>query len=116
VVIYESTVYPGCTEDDLRADPRAGLRPDFNRDFFAATAPSASTRATRPAPPHHHPQGHLRLHPGSRPPFRRQPALPARDHHRRHPPALASIRVAEAAKVIENTQRDLNIALINELA
>jgi UDP-N-acetyl-D-glucosamine/UDP-N-acetyl-D-galactosamine dehydrogenase len=112
VVIYESTVFPGATEEICIPilEQKAGLV--YNRDFFAGYSPE-------------------RINPG--------------DHEHRLPtivkvtsgstPAIAdfvdalygliitagtfkasSIRVAEAAKVIENTQRDVNIALINELA
>lgn len=112
IVVYESTVYPGATEDDCVPvlERMSGLK--FNGDFFAGYSPE-------------------RINPG--------------DHQHRLPsirkvtagstPSVAdlvdalyatiitagtfkakSIRVAEAAKVIENTQRDLNIALINELA
>jgi len=79
VVIYESTVYPGCTEEVCVPilERESGLK--FNRDFFAGYSPE-------------------RINPGDK-------------EHR-----LTTIRVAEAAKVIENTQRDVNIALINELA
>lgn len=112
VVVYESTVYPGATEEVCipLLEQLSGL--EYNRDFFAGYSPE-------------------RINPG--------------DHEHRLPtimkvtsgstPAIAefvddlyasiitagtfkasSIRVAEAAKVIENTQRDVNIALINELA
>jgi UDP-N-acetyl-D-galactosamine dehydrogenase len=112
IVVYESTVYPGATEDECIpvVEKTSGLT--LNRDFFAGYSPE-------------------RINPG--------------DHERRLPdirkitsgstPEAAefidqlygkiiragtyrapSIRVAEAAKVIENTQRDLNIALVNELA
>ena len=112
MVIYESTVYPGCTEEVCVPilDQVSGLK--FNRDFFAGYSPE-------------------RINPGDR-----QHRLPTiRKVTAGSTPAVArfvdklyasiitagtyrasSIRVAEAAKVIENTQRDVNIALINELA
>ena len=111
VVVYESTVYPGCTEEVCVPilERESGLK--FNATSSPATAPSASTPATRStaSPPS---ESDLRLDARGRR-FRR-PAVSA-DHHRRHAQGLQH-QVAEAAKVIENTQRDVNIALINELA
>ena len=112
VVVYESTVYPGATEEVCVPilEKASGLA--FNRDFFAGYSPERINPGDLTAPASRHRQGHLRLDAGSRRPRRRR--LWQR-HHRRHPHA-SSIRVAEAAKVIENIQRDVNIALINELA
>jgi UDP-N-acetyl-D-glucosamine/UDP-N-acetyl-D-galactosamine dehydrogenase len=112
VVIYESTVYPGCTEEFCVPiiERTSGLR--FNQDFFAGYSPE-------------------RINPGDK-----QHRLPSiRKVTSGSTPAVAdfvdalyasivtagthkapSLMVAEAAKVIENTQRDVNIGLINELA
>ncbi|MDA0335682.1 MAG: Vi polysaccharide biosynthesis UDP-N-acetylglucosamine C-6 dehydrogenase TviB [bacterium] len=112
VVIYESTVYPGATEEVCVPELERGSGLTFNRDFFAGYSPE-------------------RINPGDK--LHRLPSITkvtsgsteaaatyvdelyasiiAAGTHR-----ASSIRVAEAAKVIENTQRDLNIALINELA
>jgi len=112
IVIYESTVYPGATEDDCVPvlERVSGLI--FNKDFYAGYSPE-------------------RINPGHK--THRLPDI--RKVTSGSTPAVAetvdqlyasiitagtykaeSIRVAEAAKVIENTQRDLNIALVNELA
>jgi UDP-N-acetyl-D-glucosamine/UDP-N-acetyl-D-galactosamine dehydrogenase len=112
VVVYESTVYPGCTRNICVPilERMSGLT--FNREFFAGYSPE-------------------RINPGDR--MRRLPnivkvtsgstpeAADAVDElYRTIVPAgthkASSIEVAEAAKVIENTQRDLNIAFVNELA
>jgi UDP-N-acetyl-D-glucosamine/UDP-N-acetyl-D-galactosamine dehydrogenase len=112
VVIYESTVYPGATEEVcvpvLERTAACASTPTSS----AATAPSASTPATRnTACPHQ--KGHQRQHPRGRRPrsTRSMPQIITAGTHK-----ASSIRVAEAAKVIENTQRDLNIALMNELS
>lgn len=112
IVVYESTVYPGATEDECVPilERESGLR--FNTDFFVGYSPE-------------------RINPGDKsrglPDIRKitsgstpqaasiidsvyQRIITAGTH------LAPSIRVAEAAKVIENTQRDLNIALVNELA
>jgi UDP-N-acetyl-D-galactosamine dehydrogenase len=112
VVVYESTVYPGCTEEVCVPilERVSGLK--FNKDFFAGYSPE-------------------RINPGDK--EHRLPTI--RKITSGSTPAVAefvnnlyatiitagtykasSLRVAEAAKVIENTQRDVNIALINELA
>jgi len=112
VVVYESTVYPGCTEEYCVPilERRSGLK--FNKDFFCGYSPE-------------------RINPGDR--AHRLPTIKkvtsgstaeAADYIDALYGAIitagthkaSSIKVAEAAKVIENTQRDINIALINELA
>ena len=112
VVIYESTVYPGATEEDCVPvlERVSGLT--FNRDFFAGYSPERANPGDK--------QRRLatitKVTSGSTPEvadfvdglYAR--VVTAGTHK------APSIRVAEAAKVIENTQRDLNIALINELA
>ena len=112
VVIFESTVYPGATEEDCIPviERRSGL--SFNRDFFAGYSPER----INPGDPTHRLADIVKITSGSTP----DTARFVDDLYRRiitagtHP--APSIRVAEAAKVIENTQRDVNIALINELA
>ncbi|NKB28878.1 MAG: nucleotide sugar dehydrogenase [Rhodobacteraceae bacterium] len=112
LVIFESTVYPGATEDDCvpALERASGLR--LNRDFWVGYSPER----TNPGDPAHRLQDVVKVTSGSTPDaaglvdaLYRQ-IITAGTH-----PA-PSIRVAEAAKVIENTQRDLNIALVNELA
>lgn len=112
VVIYESTVYPGATEDDCVPvlEEMSGLT--FNTDFFAGYSPER----INPGDKKHRLPNICKVTSGSTEDvadfvdalYRR--IITAGTHK------APSIRVAEAAKVIENTQRDLNIALINELA
>jgi len=112
VVIYESTVYPGATEDDCVPVIASISGLAFNRDFFAGYSPERAN----PGDPNHRLANIVKVTAGSTP----QAAdfvdalyaqVVAAGTHRAN-----SIKVAEAAKVIENTQRDLNIALINEFA
>ncbi|MHB8386088.1 nucleotide sugar dehydrogenase [Metallibacterium sp.] len=112
VVIYESTVYPGTTEEVCvpTLERVSGLV--FNRDFFCGYSPERINPGDR----QHRLETIIKVTAGSTPEaaefvdalYRR--IVPAGTHR------ASSIRVAEAAKVIENTQRDVNIALINELA
>ncbi|HCK82866.1 MAG TPA: Vi polysaccharide biosynthesis UDP-N-acetylglucosamine C-6 dehydrogenase TviB [Candidatus Competibacter sp.] len=112
VAIYESTVYPGATEEVCVPilEKQSGLR--FNRDFFAGYSPER----INPGDKEHRVTTIRKVTSGSNPAaadfvdalYRR--IITAGTHQ------ASSIRVAEAAKVIENTQRDVNIALINELA
>ncbi|WP_207063718.1 Vi polysaccharide biosynthesis UDP-N-acetylglucosamine C-6 dehydrogenase TviB [Motiliproteus sp. SC1-56] len=111
-VIYESTVYPGATEEvcvPILAEV-SGLT--FNQDFFAGYSPER----INPGDKAHRIESILKVTSGSTPEIadfvdRLYGAIIKAGTHK-----ASSIRVAEAAKVIENTQRDLNIALINELA
>jgi UDP-N-acetyl-D-glucosamine/UDP-N-acetyl-D-galactosamine dehydrogenase len=112
VVVYESTVYPGCTEEVCVPilEKESGLK--FNRDFFAGYSPER----INPGDKEHRLTTIRKVTSGSNPEVAQfvdklyGSIVKAGTH-----PA-SSIRVAEAAKVIENTQRDVNIALINELA
>lgn len=112
VVIYESTVYPGCTEDDCvpLVAQTSGLV--FNRDFYAGYSPERAN----PGDAGHRLADIVKVTAGSTP----QAAAFVDELYasvvRAGTHRASSIRVAEAAKVIENTQRDLNIALINEFA
>ena len=112
VVIFESTVYPGATEEDCIPviEAASGLR--FNRDFFAGYSPER----INPGDTQHRLADIVKVTSGSTP----QAAAFVDALYGRIITAgtylAPSIRVAEAAKVIENTQRDVNIALINELA
>src|SRR5215471_7315378 len=112
VVIYESTVYPGCTEAVCVPilERASGLR--FNRDFFAGYSPER----INPGDKEHRLTTIRKVTSGSTPQIadfvdQLYGAIVTAGTHK-----TSSIRVAEAAKVIENTQRDVNIALINELA
>ena len=112
VAIFESTVYPGATEEVCVPiiERESGLR--FNQDFFAGYSPER----INPGDKQHRLETIMKVTSGSTP----EVADFVDDLYRRVITAgthkASSIRVAEAAKVIENTQRDLNIALINELA
>jgi UDP-N-acetyl-D-galactosamine dehydrogenase len=112
VVIYESTVYPGATEDDCVPvlERASGLR--FNADFFCGYSPER----INPGDKAHRLPDICKVTSGSTPEIADAVddlygAIITAGTHK-----APSIRVAEAAKVIENTQRDLNIALVNELA
>ncbi|HQP29803.1 MAG TPA: nucleotide sugar dehydrogenase, partial [Deltaproteobacteria bacterium] len=112
IVIYESTVYPGCTEEDCVPvlEQASGLR--FNRDFFCGYSPERINPGDKA---HRLPQT-KKITSGSTPETATTvdalyaSIITAGTH------LAPSIKVAEAAKVIENTQRDINIAFINELA
>lgn len=112
IVIYESTVYPGATEEDCVPvlERISGLK--FNVDFFAGYSPER----INPGDKTHRLTNITKVTSGSNPEVAQfinelyASIISAGTH------LAPSIRVAEAAKVIENTQRDLNIALINELA
>jgi UDP-N-acetyl-D-galactosamine dehydrogenase len=112
VVVYESTVYPGCTEEICVPilERVSGLR--FNRDFFAGYSPER----INPGDKAHRLPTIRKVTSGSTPAVAAfvdalYRSIVTAGTHR-----ASSIKVAEAAKVIENTQRDVNIALINELA
>jgi UDP-N-acetyl-D-glucosamine/UDP-N-acetyl-D-galactosamine dehydrogenase len=112
IVIYESTVYPGCTEEDCVPilEKFSGLT--YNVDFFCGYSPER----INPGDKQHRLTSIKKVTSGSNPQVADfvdalyNQIIAAGTHK------APSIKVAEAAKVIENTQRDLNIALINELA
>ena len=112
IVIYESTVYPGATEDDCIpvVEKHSGLK--FNKEFFAGYSPER----INPGDKEHRVTNILKVTSGSTDEIADfvdalyNTIITAGTHK------ASSIKVAEASKVIENTQRDLNIALINELA
>lgn len=112
IVIYESTVYPGCTEEDCVPilEKFSGLT--YNVDFFCGYSPER----INPGDKQHRLTSIKKVTSGSNPQVADivdglyNQIITAGTHK------APSIKVAEAAKVIENTQRDLNIALINELA
>ena len=112
IVVYESTVYPGATEEDCVPvlERVSGLK--FNQDFYAGYSPER----INPGDKAHRVSTIKKVTAGSTPEI----ALLVDEVYRQIIVAgthlASSIRVAEAAKVIENTQRDVNIALINELA
>ncbi|MFC4486643.1 Vi polysaccharide biosynthesis UDP-N-acetylglucosamine C-6 dehydrogenase TviB [Tepidiphilus baoligensis] len=112
LVIYESTVYPGCTEEDCVPvlERTSGLV--FNRDFTVGYSPER----INPGDPEHRLPTIKKVTSGSTPEAAERVDALYREIITAGTHQAPSIRVAEAAKVIENTQRDVNIALINELA
>jgi UDP-N-acetyl-D-galactosamine dehydrogenase len=112
VVIYESTVYPGVTEDECVPvlEKFSGLK--FNVDFFAGYSPER----INPGDKEHTVTKILKVTSGSTPEIAEyvdqlyKSVIKAGTHK------ASSIKVAEAAKVIENSQRDINIAFVNELS
>lgn len=112
IVVFESTVYPGCTEEICVPIIEQGSGFVFNKDFFAGYSPER----INPGDKQHRVHNITKITSGSTP----EVAEYVDQLYRRivvvgtH--KASSIKVAEAAKVIENTQRDINIALINELA
>ena len=112
IVIYESTVYPGVTEEECVPvlEKISGLK--FNVDFFAGYSPER----INPGDKEHTVDKILKVTAGSTPEIGKKvdnlykSVITAGTH------LAPSIKVAEAAKVIENSQRDINIAFVNELA
>ncbi|WP_018479684.1 nucleotide sugar dehydrogenase [Pontibacter roseus] len=112
IVVYESTVYPGVTEEECVPvlERVSGLR--FNQDFYAGYSPER----INPGDKEHTVSKILKITSGSTPEAAEKvdnlynAVITAGTHK------AASIKVAEAAKVIENAQRDINIAFVNELA
>lgn len=112
IVVYESTVYPGATEEDCIPvlEKVSGLK--FNEDFFAGYSPER----INPGDKEHTVEKILKVTSGSTPEIGKvvddiyKSVITAGTH------LAPTIKVAEAAKVIENSQRDINIAFVNELA
>lgn len=112
IIIYESTVYPGATEEECVpvVESVSGLK--FNQDFYVGYSPER----INPGDKEHRVTNILKVTSGSTPEIAEKvdqlyKAIITAGTHK-----ASSIKVAEAAKVIENTQRDVNIALINELS
>jgi UDP-N-acetyl-D-galactosamine dehydrogenase len=112
IVIYESTVYPGATEEDCVPVLERGSGLTFNVDFFAGYSPER----INPGDKAHRLPDILKVTSGSTPEIAEEVDQLYASIITAGTYKAESIRVAEAAKVIENTQRDLNIALVNELA
>ena len=112
LVIYESTVYPGVTEEICvpELERVSGLR--FNLDFFAGYSPER----INPGDKEHRFTSIKKVTSGSTPEIARLVDTLYRQVVTAGTHCAPSIKVAEASKVIENTQRDVNIALINEFA
>ena len=112
IVIYESTVYPGATEEDCVPLLEAGSGLRFNTDFFVGYSPER----INPGDKEHRVSTIKKVTSGSTPEVAELVDQLYRQIIVVGTHKAESIKVAEAAKVIENTQRDVNIALINELA
>ena len=112
VVIYESTVYPGVTEEECVPvlEEISGLQ--FNVDFFAGYSPER----INPGDKKHTVEKILKITSGSTPEIGQKVDTLYRSVILAGTHLAPSIKVAEAAKVIENSQRDINIAFVNELA
>ena len=112
IVIYESTVYPGCTEEDCVPVLEKSSNLVFNKDFYCGYSPER----INPGDKEHKVTSIKKITSGSTPKIAEEvdslysQIITAGTHK------APSIKVAEAAKVIENIQRDVNIALINEFS
>jgi len=112
IVIYESTVYPGVTEDICVPELEKASSMKFNKDFFCGYSPER----INPGDKEHTVTKILKVTSGSTPEVADQIDKLYKEVIVAGTYLAPSIKVAEASKVIENTQRDVNIALINELA
>jgi len=112
IVIYESTVYPGVTEDEMVPilEKQSGLK--FNEDFFCGYSPER----INPGDKEHTVKKILKITSGSTPAVADRIDSLYRAVIEAGTFKASSIKVAEAAKVIENSQRDINIAFVNELS
>lgn len=112
IVIYESTVYPGVTEDECVPvlESFSGLK--FNVDFYAGYSPER----INPGDKEHTVSKILKVTSGSTPEIAEEVDVLYKSIITAGTFKATSIKVAEAAKVIENSQRDINIAFVNELA
>lgn len=112
IVIYESTVYPGVTEEECIPvlERVSGLK--FNEDFFAGYSPER----INPGDKEHTVEKILKVTSGSTPEIGKEVDALYRSVIIAGTHLAPTIKVAEAAKVIENSQRDINIAFVNELA
>ncbi len=112
IVIYESTVYPGVTEEVCVPELESLSRLTYNKDFFCGYSPER----INPGDKEHTVSKILKVTSGSTPEIAEEVDALYRSIITAGTYKASSIKVAEASKVIENTQRDVNIALMNELA
>ncbi len=112
IVIYESTVYPGVTEEVCVAELEASSQLVYNKDFFCGYSPER----INPGDKEHTVTKILKVTSGSTPSVAKEVDALYGSIITAGTYRASSIKVAEASKVIENTQRDVNIALVNELA
>ena len=112
IVVYESTVFPGCTEDECVPILEAESGLQFNQDFFCGYSPER----INPGDKEHRVTNILKVTSGSTPEISDKVDAFYRSFISAGTHKASSIKVAEAAKVIENAQRDINIAFVNELS
>lgn len=112
IVIYESTVYPGCTEEKCVPILEKESNLLFNKDFYCGYSPER----INPGDKSHTIEKIIKITSGSNPRIAKEVDMLYSSVIDAGTFMASSIRVAEAAKVIENAQRDINIAFINELA
>jgi UDP-N-acetyl-D-galactosamine dehydrogenase len=112
IVIYESTVYPGCTEEECVPILERESRLTFNVDFFCGYSPER----INPGDKEHTVTKVKKITSGSTPEAAEQVDELYRSIIEASTFKASSLKIAEAAKVIENSQRDINIAFVNELA
>jgi len=112
IVIYESTVYPGVTEEICAKELEKSSGLTFNKDFFCGYSPER----INPGDKKHTVEKILKVTSGSNPAIAKKVDELYQEIISAGTFLASSIKVAEASKVIENTQRDVNIGLINELA
>ena len=112
LIIYESTVYPGCLEEECVPILKKFSNLNFNKDFFCGYSPER----INPGDKDHTISNIKKITSGSTPAVAQLVDELYNEIIKVGTHKAPSIKVAEAAKVIENTQRDLNIALINELS
>ncbi|MCB0375288.1 MAG: nucleotide sugar dehydrogenase, partial [Sinomicrobium sp.] len=112
IVIYESTVYPGCTEEVCVPELEKASGLVFNKDFYCGYSPER----INPGDKAHRVHNIIKVTSGSTP----ETAAAVDELYKSIVTAgthkVSSIKVAEASKIIENTQRDVNISFVNELA
>ena len=112
IVIYESTVYPGVTEEVCVVELEKASKLVYNKDFFCGYSPER----INPGDKKHSVENILKVTSGSTPKIADEVDKLYKSVIKAGTYKASSIKVAEASKVIENTQRDVNIALINELS
>jgi UDP-N-acetyl-D-galactosamine dehydrogenase len=108
IVVYESTVYPGCTEEFCIPLLENGSKLKCNKDFFCGYSPER----VNPGDKHHQIENIVKIVSGSNSKVCKLIDKLYSTIIKAGTLSVSSIKVAEAAKVIENTQRDLNIAFI----
>jgi len=112
IVIYESTVYPGCTEEDCVPILEKVSSLEFNKDFYVGYSPER----INPGDKEHTVEKILKVTSGSTPETGLKVNVLYKSVITAGTHLAPTIKVAEASKVIENSQRDINIAFVNELA